>query len=464
MTEPTPGFLPGTPSPLIAELRTRILALEANFDALLVGDVLATNYGDPGQAALDAALAAIGSEQKTLVICGGDWAVTKNFPANVAVAVVRGSRFTGEGTVDFHGPLYAGQYQIFAFTGAGHATIAHTAVMDGVKPHWWGAINDGVTDCTAAIQAAITAAPSQHIKLGQGAPKITDTITIAASGTHIDGEGVVSTNIYFHPTSAKPCFVFQASGAGTIADASLSSMSFTGFGTYQKTAIKLVDTRRFNGRDIYIGTWTGNTSIGINVQGRDFCDLDNVNILADKPIYIEANPHSAISLDNSDWNNMYLIPGAGQWAVTVGLDCNITSWTMNGHVACATGAGILIWDDHDHNSGISGLIDLGHLRYEQGTDADHFAIYIDHSMQDVVFRGVQLGDTLGKGFFFRGIWNLTRINCSYGGTGVALDVDDTCPDFMDINCHRNAGSSETITGLTATLFNEGAIRSLQPTA
>jgi len=57
-------------------------------------------------------------------------------------------------TLTINGTLDAGPYQIFSCTGTGKVVFGVGAVTE-VYPKWWGAVADGTTDCSAAIQAAI---------------------------------------------------------------------------------------------------------------------------------------------------------------------------------------------------------------------------------------------------------------------------------------------------------------------
>jgi len=64
-----------------------------------------------------------------------------------------------------------------------------------VKDTAYGAVGDGITDDTAAIQAAITANPGQVIYLPAGTYLVSSTITVSTSGTKLVGDGQGSTKI-----------------------------------------------------------------------------------------------------------------------------------------------------------------------------------------------------------------------------------------------------------------------------
>jgi len=121
------------------------------------------------QAALDAALAAIGSLKRTLVLTPGDWTITTDdtIPSNVLLVVQHGGSFDiADGvTLTINGPFTAGLYQVFSWTGSGKVVFGDGAI-DWAYPEWWGAVGDGTTDSSAAIQAAFDAWP--RVKLVKG--------------------------------------------------------------------------------------------------------------------------------------------------------------------------------------------------------------------------------------------------------------------------------------------------------
>jgi hypothetical protein len=115
------------------------------------GYVVARDYGVPGTAAFDAALAAVGASSRTLVLTPGTWGKpTSAVPANVNLKVEKGaiiSVATGE-TFTLNGTPEAGNYQIFSCAGTG--------VVAGLKtsnPHWFYA---GSGSWHTAFQLAMT--------------------------------------------------------------------------------------------------------------------------------------------------------------------------------------------------------------------------------------------------------------------------------------------------------------------
>ena len=104
---------------------------------------------------LSTAINVMGSNDGTLIVSGQE-DVTDDLtvPANVTVEFPQGGslNISSGKTVTFNGHVDAGLYQIFE--GAGTVSLGAGSV-EGVYPQWWGAVADGVTDDTAAIQAAI---------------------------------------------------------------------------------------------------------------------------------------------------------------------------------------------------------------------------------------------------------------------------------------------------------------------
>ncbi|MFA5025403.1 MAG: hypothetical protein WC503_02780 [Candidatus Shapirobacteria bacterium] len=146
-------------------------------------------YGTLGtQAVIAAALADIGSDERTLYLAPGTWSITSDLAtlANINLKMERGAVLTiATGvTVTINGSLDAGLYQIFSCTGTGKVVYA------GLKyPEWWGAKNDsGTTDCTEATAAAVlNGGVTEFLAPNGGWYKLTAAVPVSVAGTRING-------------------------------------------------------------------------------------------------------------------------------------------------------------------------------------------------------------------------------------------------------------------------------------
>lgn len=112
--------------------------------------ILASRY-----ASFAAAVSACGSTVTTLVV---DTAYTMSssvtVPSTVSLMFVNSGKVTvSSGTLTINGDLQAPLRQIFSASAAA-VVFGTTSPVRMVFPQWWGAVADGTTDCTAAINAS----------------------------------------------------------------------------------------------------------------------------------------------------------------------------------------------------------------------------------------------------------------------------------------------------------------------
>jgi hypothetical protein len=114
--------------------------------------------GDPQYGStLQTAVAGIGSNNVTLRIPAGTQNISANLsiPANITLKPERGAvlAIATDKTLTINGGLDAGLYQVFSCAGTGMVTFKS---VPWVYPEWWGAVGNGTTDDSAALNSAAT--------------------------------------------------------------------------------------------------------------------------------------------------------------------------------------------------------------------------------------------------------------------------------------------------------------------
>jgi len=139
---------------------------------------------------LEAAIAELGAVEATVVVNIVE-TLTGNLtiPTNISLKINEGGLITGAFNLTINGYFEAGDYQTFGVT-----TTVTFGVSSGLslRPEFWGAVRDGVTDDYVALQACIVAAETgvtRHVmKLSRGTYLTTQNLTITDT-IKMKGEG-----------------------------------------------------------------------------------------------------------------------------------------------------------------------------------------------------------------------------------------------------------------------------------
>lgn len=325
-----------------------------------------------------------------------------------------------------------------------------------------GLAGDGVTDDGPAINTALALyGADTTLFIPAGTYKITTPIVVSNDRVRIVGAGRYATTFLFAPTANGACITFSK-GASILFECGIEELTFfSNDSTYTKTAIDLKDTSNFYLNNVEVAGsivaggaqyWSGATSIGLRVRGRDIGSIRNLTIAADKPILISANPNSTISIDHFNFNNLYLIANANP-CVEVETGVNITNVSFDGYQAWVKGTYGFYWNDTT-SVAASTQLSFRNVRTEQGTNAAAYMFYIKHNSQ---LQGLSFENVYGgldrNGFYLRNIIQGSFKNVEYiSTTKIAMDAVGVASGFLDFrSCYFAGGSTATLTNYVAQL-------------
>lgn len=118
-------------------------------------------------ASLSAAVTEAGSTG-TLKLVPGTYLISSNLTINSTIKIEKGAKFSiANGvTLTINGPIIAGPWQIFSWTGTGAVSLASNNALKEIFAEWWGAVANDSIDCTAALTAALATAKPLHLLTG----------------------------------------------------------------------------------------------------------------------------------------------------------------------------------------------------------------------------------------------------------------------------------------------------------
>lgn len=355
---------------------------------------------------------------------------------------------------------------LYPATGAALRTLGSrlddlATVMD------FGAVGNGTADDTGAfVNALASFSGSGSLYVPPGTYKITSTITIPER-VKVFGAGRFSTTLLFVP-SANDTLLEVSNGASMIDQAYLGDMALTSSDTtHTKIALNIIDGNAIVVERIAIlgtttvggtYTWTGANSIGIKLNGRQLLQFRDIDVSADKPWSIAANPHNIISLDHCNFHNIYATAnGNPVWSVDFGAsdDAYISNSHWTGAQAWVRGTHGFYWNDGSASTTSSYALTFFGIRTEQGEADNNYMIYIAppaaHPVYGISIKGAYGGtETTGherRGFYFRNAKAIKLDNIIYtSASAESLNIDSTVVGVRASECFWQAGSTATLSG------------------
>lgn len=370
--------------------------------------------------------------------------------------------------------VFSGNSGAMDFLQAGTGAVKRSVeskLRDVVSVKDFGAVGDGVTDDTAAIQAAINVFTngSGRVYFPRGTYKVTETITVAKDGIGLIGEGMRVTFLSFVPTADDICLFIGKGGEGTsdggiISECSVEGLFFTSPNTsFKKTAIELKDcgeTKVSNIKIGVIGSWSGGAgSIGIRIRGRQFFVVDYASVGADIPIVIGYNDNSpSLCADLFEFRKMLLSAKAGFPNILIENKVVLTN-TKFSHVSTNGGDYCVKWDDSTAGTPQSQQLIFENLRHEQAENPNSFAFYLrpGGGITSVTFDNCRFGGGDAypiNGIYLRECYFVHLLSCMsevINGKKI-IDADETVSSIKIDNCFMQTGG---ISGLSSHTLIKG---------
>lgn len=334
-----------------------------------------------------------------------------------------------------------------------------------IFPEGWavryGADSTGVADSAAAINTAIKVAKNMlnggFVFLSHGVYKVVSQLTVDQSRIWLRGDGMYATQLLFAPTGNATCLQFGKLGAETF-QCKLSDLCiFSADSTFTKIALDLLDCGETQISNVAIGGsvgvggvsyWSGASSVGLHLRGRELADIGPMQISADIPIQISQNPNNSISIDHHHFHDLTLTANANP-CVLIDTGVNLSDVTFDGYQAWVKGTYGLYWSDTT-SSQVSFRLHLENVRMEQGTSTSAYMCYVSHNtgLQGLVVEKFE-GGLDRNGFYLRKVANTSLRDGYYiSATLIALNADSTNTGLVIDNVFWQAGCTVTLTGQT----------------
>lgn len=367
--------------------------------------------------------------------------------------------------------------QLVGFTQAGIGAIP-TTVSDELRllcvtPQQFGALGNGVHDDTDAWNRCKVAAASsgKAFFIPAGDYLITDETAAIAGQITMFGAGPYKSRIIFRPTANNKAALKLSNGASRCERVVMHDFAiYSDDTTYTKIALDVYDLSVCSIERVLIyGTggagpsagacWSGNanTSIGLRTHGREATGLSDIEIVADIPIYVAANPNTVANdgedLDHWNFHNCYLL-GNGNPIIYVADGLGVNEIEFGGYQAWVGGtAGFRINDTRAAPTVPSRGLSFKNVRHEQITDAAGYSFNMTFTLpiQNIGFEKVLMGG-IGHGITINGFERMVcdRVTAAMGaGKNSLVTAGAQSNSVLAMKgCIWQPGANVTLTGLT----------------
>jgi hypothetical protein len=192
----------------------------------------------------------------------GAVAVASNttIPANIYLKINNGARFevaTGV-TLTINGPLEAGPYQIFSWSGTGKVDLAASPTAKFYL-QWWGAKPGLSNDCKPAFDQAVAASGNHNfktIRITKGLWRIASPLVInKLYGMGIEGDGVDTSGIWIDVGVGNDGITFGNTTPANTYQWHFKNISFVGPANACKNGLRFVQAHhiKMENTSLYMG-------------------------------------------------------------------------------------------------------------------------------------------------------------------------------------------------------------------
>lgn len=326
----------------------------------------------------------------------------------------------------------------------------------------YGARGDGVTDDTAAFQAALDTG-AQSIMVPQGIYKITGTLVMRRDCQVLYGMSPRGTYLLYDPASTGT-LLQVGDKTNSIFQVEIRNIAFQCVSnSIAKTAIEIWDGRSTTIDNIEVYPWDGSVTnmIALHTHGRDNNTFSRLFLTTKRPIVISTNLNDIIACDQTHFQDLALTCtdpfGAN---VYIDRDLYLSQTTFDGRESWNLGLFGLYWKNTNAVLRSNGLR-ISNLRTEQGTATNGWSVWIEQGqsmksgagnlLENFTMDGNTFLDGFRNGVYLRGVsastFNSVGFYQTTSGAPVQLDADDSNDHVMLLSVFSQQNGIANLSGL-----------------